>query len=669
MNADLIEKYLNGSLTATEAAMLAQAMEEHPSLADEFAAMTRMEADLGGAFREDARTALYTRRMERAVEETEPVTPRRRWVRPAAAAAGFALLAGAAWAWLGVPQKGIAQKKQPDQRSGGIPASAPGGDFAMDEKAARDADPAGLKRKLRKFAASATALRKVPVSQALSVLEQQWKSYPHRNTKESGVTFALSTAARSLWPKPEDEPVVSLEIPGISLLTSVELVAAQAGLLAKVSGTGVSLEPDTRQDDGKPRHWTLPLAAATFDAFLSRASSETERSQQQMVQRNLHVSYSMTGAMALMHPSWMEAASPESGSAVVTDGMTVDLDIPPEVVEFEGFIDYGLPIQTTGINALDTSLEPVVITDSGLLQPEETATTDSFIHEASYTQLERTFNSAGLASDANYAYIEQASSVGGPLVFTPPPAQVEFSGTNPILTPSVPSSAFKLMTGLQAVLTAQPSATLSRLLAAHGSNGADVQWDNENGSLTARGSLRELRATGAALTALQESANTLASAEVKIIEWPDSPVPVNSAQPAGTVITSRDLSALLHKANSVTANIVSYPRVLSAYGKGITANSTTPVERPDGSSMRAGVETEMNEISREGFAHSISAKVVLSSVTGSEMIEGRPWPVREATVGSGTYRLEEGEQLRFDFHATGERKACTVLMSVRTVTR
>jgi general secretion pathway protein D len=34
------------------------------------------------------------------------------------------------------------------------------------------------------------------------------------------------------------------------------------------------------------------------------------------------------------------------------DGYTIDLNLVPQVVEFEGFINYGSPIQTTGTNAL-----------------------------------------------------------------------------------------------------------------------------------------------------------------------------------------------------------------------------------------------------------------------------------------------------------------------------
>jgi general secretion pathway protein D len=34
------------------------------------------------------------------------------------------------------------------------------------------------------------------------------------------------------------------------------------------------------------------------------------------------------------------------------DGITIDLNLVPQVVEFEGFINYGSPIQTTSTNAL-----------------------------------------------------------------------------------------------------------------------------------------------------------------------------------------------------------------------------------------------------------------------------------------------------------------------------
>jgi general secretion pathway protein D len=58
----------------------------------------------------------------------------------------------------------------------------------------------------------------------------------------------------------------------------------------------------------------------------------------------------------------------EVEATVGEDGYTNDLNLAPEVVEFEGFINYGSPIQTTGINALGQN-EPVVLTDNKILQP------------------------------------------------------------------------------------------------------------------------------------------------------------------------------------------------------------------------------------------------------------------------------------------------------------
>jgi general secretion pathway protein D len=58
----------------------------------------------------------------------------------------------------------------------------------------------------------------------------------------------------------------------------------------------------------------------------------------------------------------------EVEATVGEDGYTIDLNLAPEVTEFEGFINYGSPIQTTGINALGQS-EPVVLTENKILQP------------------------------------------------------------------------------------------------------------------------------------------------------------------------------------------------------------------------------------------------------------------------------------------------------------
>jgi general secretion pathway protein D len=50
------------------------------------------------------------------------------------------------------------------------------------------------------------------------------------------------------------------------------------------------------------------------------------------------------------------------------DGYTIDLNLAPEVTEFEGFINYGSPIQTTGTDALGNSTT-VVLTPNEINQP------------------------------------------------------------------------------------------------------------------------------------------------------------------------------------------------------------------------------------------------------------------------------------------------------------
>lgn len=50
------------------------------------------------------------------------------------------------------------------------------------------------------------------------------------------------------------------------------------------------------------------------------------------------------------------------------DQFTIDLNLAPEVVEFDGFINYGSPIQTTSVNALGL-VQPVVITENRIEMP------------------------------------------------------------------------------------------------------------------------------------------------------------------------------------------------------------------------------------------------------------------------------------------------------------
>jgi general secretion pathway protein D len=58
----------------------------------------------------------------------------------------------------------------------------------------------------------------------------------------------------------------------------------------------------------------------------------------------------------------------EVDPVVGADGFTIELNIAPEVVEFEGFINYGSPIQTSAIDALGQPTT-VVLTENRIEQP------------------------------------------------------------------------------------------------------------------------------------------------------------------------------------------------------------------------------------------------------------------------------------------------------------
>jgi general secretion pathway protein D len=51
------------------------------------------------------------------------------------------------------------------------------------------------------------------------------------------------------------------------------------------------------------------------------------------------------------------------------DGYTIDLNLVPQVVEFEGFINYGSPIQTTSTNPITGVATTNVLTQNVINQP------------------------------------------------------------------------------------------------------------------------------------------------------------------------------------------------------------------------------------------------------------------------------------------------------------
>jgi general secretion pathway protein D len=53
------------------------------------------------------------------------------------------------------------------------------------------------------------------------------------------------------------------------------------------------------------------------------------------------------------------------------DGVTIDLNLVPQVVEFEGFINYGSPINAIGVNTVGviSRSAPVLLTENVINQP------------------------------------------------------------------------------------------------------------------------------------------------------------------------------------------------------------------------------------------------------------------------------------------------------------
>lgn len=373
MNEDLtalMEKHLLGQLTPDEAALLAQAMAEDESAADQFAQLTRLEFALSAAMKEGGRTGLYQRRMNRAAEEAES-TPRPRLipVRKLAVAAGIAALLGLTWSL--VQNAGPAVPVTSGKKSQGVRERL----LALPQEggAARPVESAELKRDLRSFFVPESNLRSVPVSKALATLETMWLEAQPNDS--SAVRFTIAADVSQRWLKPEDEPLVSREIPRLSLLTSLDLIAAQAGLKTTATDQGVILVNETRRETAQERTWTIPLADAVFTAFLHDAQASTDKAELEIARLNQsEPGLTAPGLVSASRPSWLVLGQPLGGTFPVTPNMDdyiIDLNVAPEVVdfmEFEGFINYGSPIQTTGINALGVE-ENVILTDSKITQP------------------------------------------------------------------------------------------------------------------------------------------------------------------------------------------------------------------------------------------------------------------------------------------------------------
>jgi hypothetical protein len=690
----LMHKHLNGALTPAEASTLANALMENPHLAEEFAAMTRLEGDLSAAMKDSERTALYTRRMERAAAETEPAAARKRWpVKSMAAAAGFAVLVGAGWSVLDGLEQNPASRNKPGSSGTG------GGYAAMGGGAGREGNSSTMKQKLRRFFIPMPAVSSQPVSQALAHLQTQWRDASPKDDKQAAAfTFALSEKVRQRWLKPDDEPTVSLAIPGVSLLTNLELVAAQSGLKPVITAAGVTMEEDPRAADTKERTWTIPLPKATVASFMRKSAQETawwKRSAQ-----NNSVTFSMAQAADAMNLEWGKSPA-RYGDAINMwmDGLAAN---SPPKSSFRDFVS-----EFRGGAATDASVytRQVLGEIAALNQKHAVTAGDSDLQ----TRI----------GWYEMAYRMQSAAPADPVAATPENlSALAFSpdGTNVWKVPEevqlplivagdvvVPETAASAATGIEmaandidALVQAEtarntgkvylgastsaetidevyrrrlissgkaaaaggsvdPGAVI-RLLTVHGMPAEGAAWDAESGVLTAKGPMRGLRAANAAAVAIQEAASDGVAAEMKMIEWKKGEPPI-AAPAEGMVpwISPGDMQTLL---KSPDKNIRIADRASAGMGRELVIDHVPPP--PSEGDERAPKETpphltlkvsDTRRLAGESIAVQISINRVGDGITGLSIPAKLP---------------SSGGWLRFDFPASGDKKAVTALVRLQT---
>jgi hypothetical protein len=644
----LMHKHLNSTLSAAEAATLANAMLEDPGLAEEFAALTRMEADLTAAMKDGERTALYTRRMERAATESGaelessagPV--RKRWrVKTVAAAAGFAVMLGTGWSVMESLNRTTAKKSAPGPSGGGgTYASAGGG-------SSKDTESAAMKKRLRRFYVPMMTVRSQPVSQALAHLQSQYRDAAPKDDKDAAAfTFALSDKLRQRWVKPDDEPVVSLEIPGVSMLTNVELLAAQAGLKPVITSGGVMMEDDSRAGDGKERKWTIPLPKASLAAFVQKSTLAANTWKREVMQHTVHYSFSMGEAARGMELSWMKAPQMAGGDNPMhivnywADGLAVD-----SAAQQNGNL-WGLVSQASAATNAEIALNGVDSAVSALREKNELKV---------------------------YAGDTITSDTALPLV-------TYILGDSADVVQTVAGTDFTTIFNSVQSEAANQSAALVRLLALHGMPAEGLTYDAEAGMLTARGSMQSLRAANAAVAAIQESTADGVSAEMRIIEWNDQVPPETTASSEGKLLTSGEVQALLRLPN---AGIASAPRTTVAMGSELVLKQAPKRHAKGEEREETAANASSDELilkvtgTRPGAGDTMAVQVNIAASGGDD---GRNTPggtpgadvpllPRSSAGESRSLKMSaDGGWLRFDFPGGVDRKALTALVRIQSGT-
>lgn len=246
-----------------------------------------------------------------------------------------------------------------------------------------------MRRRLREFIIPDSGVNNLPLPEALAKLQEHWQTLPHETSQVPPAEFILGDEAGRQVELRDNPPFVSLPVPSVSLLTNLQLLAAQADLKVEVTRDGAVLSPTDPGADKNNHPLQLALSGKTLEHFNAAGNSKpglhfrTDEGIEVTVTLNTGDVMEMTAvdtAPSLFAEEENSSATPNgsenpaesSGAAVEAtasdDGYTIDLNLKPEIIEFEGFINYGTPIQTTGINN-SGQYEPVILTDSKILQP------------------------------------------------------------------------------------------------------------------------------------------------------------------------------------------------------------------------------------------------------------------------------------------------------------
>lgn len=129
-----------------------------------------------------------------------------------------------------------------------------------------------MRRRLREFIIPRPDIKALTVLDALALLENHWLTLPHDTDQVPPASFTLDQGALKHVTANHPPMLVTLEIPGVSLLTNLNLLAAQAGLQSVVKKSGAVLGMTARSDEDANQSATTVLSNETINHYLFRAN-------------------------------------------------------------------------------------------------------------------------------------------------------------------------------------------------------------------------------------------------------------------------------------------------------------------------------------------------------------------------------------------------------------